>query len=120
MTAIHPISFDSDPGSASVEEFGPSLCAPVRSRFALIAKRTEDVVGAAVGMILLLPVFLLLALLVKLQDGGPIFHRRRVIGPRGPFDALKFRSMRPDADAVLQNDVTMRQAFQRNFKLKDD
>jgi lipopolysaccharide/colanic/teichoic acid biosynthesis glycosyltransferase len=83
-------------------------------------KRTLDVLCAIFGLVALSPLFLVVSLFVKLQDGGPIFHRRRVVGPNGAFDAFKFRSMRPDADAILQNDVMMRKMFERNFKLASD
>jgi lipopolysaccharide/colanic/teichoic acid biosynthesis glycosyltransferase len=83
-------------------------------------KRALDVLCAILGLGALSPLFLLVSLLVKMQDGGPIFHRRRVVGPNGAFDAFKFRSMRPDADAVLQNDALMRKMFERNFKLECD
>jgi lipopolysaccharide/colanic/teichoic acid biosynthesis glycosyltransferase len=85
-----------------------------------MAKRILDFTGAAIGLILLSPVFLVVGALVKLQDGGPVFYRRRVVGPQGSFDAFKFRSMRPDADAILQRDVTMQERFERNFKLEND
>jgi lipopolysaccharide/colanic/teichoic acid biosynthesis glycosyltransferase len=79
-----------------------------------------DVLGAASGLVLLSPVVLLVSALVKLQDGGPVLHRRRVVGPDGPFDAFKFRSMRPDADAMLEKNDALRRVFERNFKLKRD
>jgi lipopolysaccharide/colanic/teichoic acid biosynthesis glycosyltransferase len=69
---------------------------------------------------LLSPLLLAIAALIKLQDGGPVFHRRRVVGPSGPFDAFKFRSMRPDADAILHADPSLRKTFQHQFKLAND
>jgi lipopolysaccharide/colanic/teichoic acid biosynthesis glycosyltransferase len=63
---------------------------------------------------------LLLGLLVLLDDGCPIIHRRRVVGRRGEFDAFKFRSMRKDADAILSADPVLNSEFVRNFKLKRD
>ena len=62
----------------------------------------------------------ILALRIKLNDGGPAFFRRRVIGPNGEFDAFKLRTMRVDADEVLQRDPVLRHQFEINFKLKDD
>jgi len=64
--------------------------------------------------------FLIVAIVVKLSDGGPIIHRRRVIGTNGEFDAYKFRTMRPDADQVLANNRQLREQFERNFKLQND
>jgi exopolysaccharide biosynthesis polyprenyl glycosylphosphotransferase len=63
-------------------------------------KRTMDVVGAAVGIVLLSPVMLLVAILVKLTSPtGPVFLCQERVGLDGkPFQCLKFRSMRPDAE----------------------
>jgi lipopolysaccharide/colanic/teichoic acid biosynthesis glycosyltransferase len=104
----------------SVPCFELSLTPPVRPRWAVLLKRISDVVFSTLGLLVLSPVFVILGILVKLQDGGPVFHRRRVVGPRGSFDAFKFRSMRPDADVVLCGDMAMRKVFERNFKLEHD
>jgi lipopolysaccharide/colanic/teichoic acid biosynthesis glycosyltransferase len=83
-------------------------------------RRTLDVFGAALLLALLWPVMAIFALGIKLQDGGPVLHRRRVVGPRGEFDAFKLRSMRVDADHILERDPHLRQRFSVHFKLKDD
>jgi len=83
-------------------------------------KRILDVMLSAVLLILLSPLIALLALAIKCQDGGPIFYRRRVVGLRGDFDAFKLRSMRVDADRILERDPSMRREFEVNFKLKSD
>lgn len=90
------------------------------SRFARGLKRGLDVAGSALLLILTAPVVATLALLVKFQDGGPVIHRRRVVGPEGDFDAFKLRSMRVDADEILRRDPALRREFEVNFKLKDD
>ena len=54
---------------------------------------------AIIGLVLLSPVFALLAIAIKLDDGGPVFFRGRRIGRNGSeFRLLKFRSMRVGAD----------------------
>jgi lipopolysaccharide/colanic/teichoic acid biosynthesis glycosyltransferase len=64
------------------------------------AKRTFDLVGAGVGVVLLAPLLALLALLVKAEDGGPVFFRQERVGYRGRrFRVWKFRTMVPDAEA---------------------
>lgn len=83
-------------------------------------KRTIDLVGSSLLLVLSLPLLLILALRIKLHDGGPAFFRRRVTGPKGEFDAFKLRTMRVDADEVLRRDPLLRQRFEMNFKLKDD
>ncbi len=64
------------------------------------AKRTFDLVGAGVGLVLLAPLLSLLTLLVKVHDGGPVFFRQERVGYRGrSFRIWKFRTMVPDAEA---------------------
>ena len=83
-------------------------------------KRSMDVAGAVVLLLLTAPLIGLLALRIKLHDGGPALFRRRVVGPKGEFDAFKLRTMRVDADEVLQRDDRLRQEFEVNFKLMRD
>src|SRR5258708_2238255 len=85
-----------------------------------IVKRVLDVCVSGALLILLLPLIAVLVFLIKCQDGGPVFYRRRVVGPKGEFDAFKLRSMRVDADDVLRRDPALRQDFEVNFKLKND
>jgi lipopolysaccharide/colanic/teichoic acid biosynthesis glycosyltransferase len=62
-------------------------------------KRAFDIAFAAVGLIVSAPIWLLAALAVKLQDGGPVFFRQDRSGLHGrTFDVLKFRSMVVDAE----------------------
>jgi lipopolysaccharide/colanic/teichoic acid biosynthesis glycosyltransferase len=89
-------------------------------RFARAVKYSLDFFCALAMVILLSPLLLLIALCVKLDDGGPVLYRRRVVGRKGEFDAFKFRTMRTDADAVLAANPAMREKFERSFKLKND
>lgn len=79
-----------------------------------------DVAGAVISLVLCAPLMGVLALRIKLHDGGPALFRRRVVGPKGAFDAFKLRTMRVDADEVLRRDPEMRRQFEINFKLKHD
>jgi lipopolysaccharide/colanic/teichoic acid biosynthesis glycosyltransferase len=64
----------------------------------LAAKRAIDVVGAALALVLLSPLFLLIALLVVLDSPGPVFFRAERVGFRGrPLRMLKFRKMHSGA-----------------------
>jgi lipopolysaccharide/colanic/teichoic acid biosynthesis glycosyltransferase len=83
-------------------------------------KRAIDLIGASLLLVFSAPVVSTLALRIKHHDGGPAFFRRRVVGPKGEFDAFKLRTMRVDADEVLQSDALLRRRFEVNFKLKDD
>lgn len=79
-----------------------------------------DILGALGLIVVLSPLFVVIALLVLVADRLPIIYRRRVVGPGGAFDAFKFRTMCRDADAVLESDQSMQEAFRQNFKLKRD
>ena len=83
-------------------------------------KRAADIAGSGLILLAFAPVIAVIALCIKLQDGGPIIHRRRVVGCKGEFDAFKLRSMRVDADEILQRDSSLRTEFVENFKLKND
>lgn len=84
------------------------------------AKRTLDLLVAALLLLLLSPFIAFLALLIKIHDHGPMFYRRRVVGPKGDFDAFKLRTMCVDADEVLQRNPSLFREFAVNFKLKND
>ena len=66
-----------------------------------MTKRLYDIFFAAVGLLLLSPLFLLLAAAVKGSDGGPVLFRQRRVGLRGrPFLIVKFRTMVPNAERL--------------------
>jgi lipopolysaccharide/colanic/teichoic acid biosynthesis glycosyltransferase len=83
-------------------------------------KRCIDLLGAGILTAVLSPVFIVIGLLVVLDDGWPVIYRRRVVGTTGEFDAFKFRTMIRDADSVLAANPALKAEFERNFKLKDD
>ena len=67
-----------------------------------LAKRTLDVVASAFGLIALAPLFAVIALTVRLKDGGPIFYKQLRVGLDGRvFTILKFRTMIVDAERDL-------------------
>ena len=90
-----------------------------------VLKRGGDIVFSLLVLSLGSPLFLLLAVLVKLSSRGSVFYRQRRIG-RGykGFGCLKFRTMRRDADrvlaALLEADPKLRAEFERDHKLKRD
>ena len=100
------------------------------SRFRRFNKRTVDVAVSAVLLMLLWPLMLLIALAIKIEDGirAPVFYHQSRVGRHGtPFDVLKFRSMREDAEAdgeavwATENDdrVTKVGAFLRKSRLDE-
>ncbi|MCA1560693.1 MAG: sugar transferase [Acidobacteria bacterium] len=67
-----------------------------------IAKRALDVGLSAAGLIGSAPLWAAFAAAIKLEDGGPVFFRQERVGQGGRvFEALKFRSMRTDAEAQV-------------------
>jgi lipopolysaccharide/colanic/teichoic acid biosynthesis glycosyltransferase len=101
------------------ERIAPNQRLPL-ARWQRGLKRLMDMVGGFVLLVVAAPLICLLALRIKLHDGGPALFRRRVVGPTGDFDAFKLRTMRMDADDVLQRDEVLRRQFEVNFKLKHD
>jgi len=86
-----------------------------------VIKSIVDFTGAFVGLILLAPIFLVIAILIRLDSPGSIFYRHLVHGLNGKkFYAIKFRSMVKDAKDVLESDPELARQFEENFKLKDD
>jgi exopolysaccharide biosynthesis polyprenyl glycosylphosphotransferase len=88
-----------------------------------IVKRTVDLVLTGVGIALLSPVLLMLALLVRLDSPGPVLFRQTRVGLRGEtFTMLKFRSMVIDAEERLQalRDQARDAGNDVMFKMKDD
>ena len=61
------------------------------------------------------------AVSIKLDDGGPILHFREIIGQHGRrFFALKFRTMRSDADEYLAKHPELMRKYQQNMKLEQE
>ncbi|MGH7829651.1 MAG: sugar transferase [Candidatus Binatia bacterium] len=62
-------------------------------------KRAFDFILACMGLVLSLPLWLIIALAIKMEDGGPLFYRQERVGKGGKkFTLMKFRSMVPDAE----------------------
>jgi len=84
-------------------------------------KRSLDLLLALLGAPLWLPIFLLVALLLKLEDGGPVFFRQRRIGKNErPFFMIKFRSMIVDAEDMQEELLRASGEDPRHAKFVDD
>jgi lipopolysaccharide/colanic/teichoic acid biosynthesis glycosyltransferase len=71
------------------------------------AKRVLDLFFSLVALVMLLPVFFIIACWIKCEDGGPVFYRGRRVGLRGRFFRIfKFRTMVIDADTVGASSTT--------------
>lgn len=84
-------------------------------------KRAFDLAGAALGIVLLAPVFGLVALAIRVDDGGPVLFRQTRVGRGGaPFSICKFRTMCVDAEQRLADLRTRNDGAGPLFKLHDD
>jgi Undecaprenyl-phosphate galactose phosphotransferase WbaP len=88
-------------------------------------KRFVDLALVIIGGIILLPLLLLIALLIKLSSPGPVLYGHKRLGKDGkPFTAYKFRSMVVDSGERLQKlleaDPELRKEWEANRKLRND
>ncbi|NGZ78187.1 sugar transferase [Saccharibacillus alkalitolerans] len=86
-------------------------------------KRSMDVVASLIGLILLSPVFLVLAVLIKLEDPkGPVFFKQKRFGRNSNmFSIYKFRSMATNAEQRLKEDKALYEKYvANNYKLEQD
>lgn len=90
--------------------------------FQYALKRMMDIVASALGLLILSPMLVAVAIAIKLTDGGPVFFKQKRVGLHGAdFDMLKFRSMVMNADAM--KDKLMAQNEMQGgvvFKMKND
>lgn len=98
---------------------------PAADRNAALIKRATDIVGALVGLILLSPLWLTIAVLIKLSSRGPILYSQYRLGENGRwFPMFKFRTMVVNAEErlkeVLASDPDAKREFDRYHKLKND
>jgi len=90
-------------------------------------KRMGDLLGAAVGLAICLPLFLLIAMAIRLDSPGPALFRHRRMGHKGrPFQVLKFRTMvneaerfGPEVTVATDGRITRVGAFLRRTKLDE-
>lgn len=101
-------------------------CAEV-SQSTLNIKRMSDIVVSFFALISLIPLFIVLAIAIKKDSGGPVIYKQRRIGyHKKPFDIYKFRSMKVDAEATgptlsSVNDprITRIGRFMRKYRLDE-
>lgn len=105
----------------AAEPYGP---AKAEQPLQAVAKRALDILGAGALLLFCLPVFLVIAALVRM-DGGPAFYAHERVGRGGRmFGCLKFRSMVVDSErrlaALLERDPQARAEWEATRKLKAD
>lgn len=100
---VYPDMFTWVAGDLTVDELGGTPLLTVRDialrGWKLSLKRGMDICASFCGLVLLSPLFMLTALLVRLDSAGPVFYIQERMGLDGhPFPMIKFRSMRADAE----------------------
>ena len=93
------------------------------SIFYIVSKRIIDIIGSLAGLILLSPLFLIVAILIKLEDpkGNIIFSHMRVGKDGKLFPCLKFRSMFANAEEMKKNFTEeQKKEYEETFKLQND
>ena len=93
--------------------------------FYKITKTFFDLLFSLIILIAGLPIFLIIASLIKLSSRGPIFYLQERIGKnKKTFNCIKFRTMHPEAEDILENLMTnnenLRKEFEETHKLKND
>ncbi|MEE6729398.1 sugar transferase [Pediococcus pentosaceus] len=85
-------------------------------------KRTLDVIGSGIGLIILSPLFLIISILIKCEEpSGPIFYSQIRLGKnQKPFKMYKFRSMVVNADQMLEQLMKQNEVEGAMFKIKED
>jgi len=98
-----------------------TVSATPRQPAALLAKRVTDLAGSIVAMVVLSPVFVISAILVKATSRGPVFFTQERTGLNGrTFTLYKFRSMYKDAEARRGALADRNEMSGPVFKIKDD
>jgi lipopolysaccharide/colanic/teichoic acid biosynthesis glycosyltransferase len=84
-------------------------------------KRVLDLLGSSLLLLLLAPVFALIALAIKIDSRGPVFFRQERVGQGGkPFTMVKFRSMDDGAETRLDEVVDLSNLAEPAFKVRND
>jgi len=110
---MEPVSFD------EFKDF-PIINIAGRMKSTYLLKRPVDFILSLLALIVLSPLLLLIALLIKITMPGPVFFKHRRLGKNLiPFDMYKFRSMVVDADK-LKVDLTANNEVKGLFKIKED
>jgi len=106
-------------------EFALEMPQRLFHRSAAVSKRVLDLILGSLALLVALPLFLVIAALIKTTSRGPVFYEDRRFGRKGEIiKALKFRTMVPNAADVLEDYLTLhpdlRMEWQRDHKLKSD
>ena len=86
-----------------------------------VIKRTIDIVCSFVGILVLSPLFIIIAIIIKFTSKGPVFFSQKRVGRNGKeFDMYKFRSMVVNAEELKEKLAAQNEMSGPMFKMKDD
>ena len=92
-----------------------------RRELGLVVKRLIDIAGSAIGLVLLSPLLLATALVLRARQGPPVLFGQTRVGLHGrPFTICKFRTMVPDAEARLEEVAHLNERSRVTFKATED
>lgn len=84
-------------------------------------KRLFDIIISICGLIIFCPLFLIVAIAIKIDDGGTIFYNQERVGKNGKvFKMYKFRSMRENAENEMEDLKSQSEVDGAMFKMKND
>ena len=98
------------------------IIVPNENKVYLFLKRLIDIVGSGLGILILIPVFLIIGILIKLEDPkGSVFFSQKRNGLNGKeFNMYKFRSMVHNAEDLLESLMSKNEMDGPVFKINDD
>jgi len=89
--------------------------------YALGVKKIMDIFGSLLGIIVLSPLMIMMAILIKLSSAGPVVYKQPRVGLRGrQFELFKFRTMVANADEMRKELEELNEADGPAFKIADD
>lgn len=92
-----------------------------RKAWQLFVKRTVDIGLSSIALILLSPLFAIIALLIKFTSRGPVFYQWKVVGlNKRPFTGYKFRTMVANADVIKEKLLPNNEMSGPVFKMRED
>ena len=105
----------------TAETIEKTYAAPKQKTGYEICKRIFDLIMASLALVILSPVFLIVAIAIKLEDGGPVFFSQtRLTKNQKAFQMYKFRSMCVDAEKKLDELMDRNEMTGPAFKIADD
>lgn len=112
---------DAVPENRVLDAVGTSGPSVARPQSYLLLKRTADIILCGLGVVVLSPLLLLVAIAIKLDTRGPIFFRQVRVGRnQRPFHCLKFRSMSADAEKRRHEIAHLNEVDGPVFKIRND